>query len=234
MTDAETSTPTPPRWKPLDPLQRRVLGVLIEKAKTTPAGYPMTVNAVVTGCNQKSNREPVMDVEAFDVEKALDQLRTLGVVSEIDWMGRAAKYKHHAYEWLGVSKPEIAVMTELLLRGEQTLGDLRTRASRMEPIPDQATLKPIVDGLVQRGLMIELTPAGRGQMVTHGLYLEHELAELKSRAGGARRVPASDAEHALPTGPATGYTDTLAAMREEIDQLRERIAALEQRLGGQS
>src|SRR5438094_5131294 len=173
-----------PKWQPLDARQRRVLGVLIEKAKTTPAGYPMTVNAIVTGCNQKNNREPLMTLDAFTVEKTLDELRTLGAVSEIDWLGRAAKYKHHAYEWLGVSKPEIAVMTELLLRGDQALGELRARAARMEPIPDLAALKPIVDGLLERGLVIELTSAGRGQAVSHNLYTAPELQELKSRYGG--------------------------------------------------
>lgn len=172
-----------PRWKPLDARQRRVLGVLIEKAKTTPAGYPMTVKAIVTGCNQKNNRDPLSAYDDIDVEKALDQLRTLGTVSEIDWMGRVSKYKHHAYEWLGVSKPEIAVMTELLLRGAQALGDLRARASRMEPIADLNALKPVVDALLERGLMVEITPPGRGQVVSHNLYLPEELAEVK--AGGS-------------------------------------------------
>src|SRR5262245_30590516 len=153
------------KWQPLEPNQRRVLGVLIEKAKTTPAGYPMSVNAIVTGCNQKNNRDPIMALDDIEVERALDQLRTLGAVSEVDWLGRVSKYKHHAYEWLGVNKPEIAVMTELLLRGAQALGELRARAARMEPIEDLAALRPVVAGLLERGLMIELTPAGRGQIV---------------------------------------------------------------------
>src|SRR5580765_787837 len=116
MTDQPLDSPNPaPRWKPLDARQRRVLGVLIEKAKTTPAAYPLTVNAIVTGCNQKNNRDPLTTLDDFGVEKALDELRNMGAVSEIDWLGRVSKYKHHAYEWLGVNKPEIAVMTELLL-----------------------------------------------------------------------------------------------------------------------
>ena len=182
-----------PAWKPLDARQRRVLGVLIEKAKTTPAAYPMTVNAIVTGSNQKNNREPLTSFDDIDVEKALDQLRTLGVVSEIDWLGRVPKYKHHAYEWLGVSKPEIAVMTELLLRGEQALGELRGRAGRMEPIADLAALQPIVAALLERGLMIELTPPGRGQIVSHGLYAASELAELRARFAG--RTQPADSVH---------------------------------------
>ncbi|MEY4069897.1 MAG: hypothetical protein RL721_511, partial [Candidatus Eisenbacteria bacterium] len=153
MTTSPDATP-PRRWRALDPEERRVLGTLIEKAKTTPAGYPMTVNALVTGCNQRNNREPLTAYRDLDVEKALDRLRTSGVVEEIDWMGRAAKYKHTAYDWFGVSRVELAVLGELLLRGEQTLGDLRARAARMEPIADLTELKPIVDGLVARGLMV--------------------------------------------------------------------------------
>ena len=207
------------KWKPLDETQRRVLGVLIEKAKTTPAGYPMSVNAVVVGSNQKSNRDPVMSLDDFVVEKALDELRNMGAVSEIDWIGRVSKWKHHAYEWLGVSKPELAVMAELLLRGAQSLGDLRARAARMEPIPDLAALKPIVNGLVERGLMVELTPAGRGQIVSHNLYLGPELDVLRGRfAGGA------------PVDPGAGASEVVA-LRAEVERLRERVRELEARLG---
>ena len=91
-----TSDSSAPSWKPLDPRQRRVFGVLIEKAKTTPAGYPMSVNAIVAGCNQKNNRDPVTSYDDFGVEKALDELRTFGAVSEIDWLGRVSKWKHQA------------------------------------------------------------------------------------------------------------------------------------------
>src|SRR5262245_35401998 len=180
-TQGAADTDKKPAWKPLDARQRRVLGVLVEKAKTTPAGYPMSVNAIVAGCNQKNNRDPLMTLDDFDVEKTLSELGDLGAVSELDWVGRVPKYKHHVYEWLGVNKAGGRVMCELLLRGAQALGELRGRAARMEPIEDLAALKPIVAGLAERGLMIELTPPGRGQMVSHGLHLPEELAELKSR-----------------------------------------------------
>src|SRR5262245_15976432 len=176
-------TETPPEsappalaWKPLEPRERRVLGVIVEKAKTTPAGYPMTVNAIMVGCNQKSNRDPMMSMTNDDVEQALAELQELTLVKEAPEATRAVKYRHRTYEVFGVERAELAVMTELLLRGAQTLGDLRGRAARMEPIADMAALKPIVDGLVSRGLMIELTPPGRGQIVSHNLYLDSELA----------------------------------------------------------
>ena len=236
--DSEAATPRP-HWKPLEATQRRVLGVLIEKAKTTPAAYPMTINAMVTGSNQKNNREPLTQLDDTDVAAALRGLETLGVVSEIDWMGRSSKFKHHAYEWLGVNKPELAVMTELLLRGEQTLGDLRARAARMEPIADLTELKPIVDGLLARGLMLELTPPGRGQIVSHALYLEPELAALRARLSGHAPREASVAtyhqDRAAPsTAASTEEASTLAAevaeLREEISALRSRVEQLESRL----
>ncbi len=183
MTQPPDPSHVTPERKVLSATQRRVLGALIEKAKTTPAGYPMSVNAIVAGCNQKSNRDPVTAYDDFDVEKALGELQALGVVKEIDWLGRVAKYKHLGHEWLGVRPVELAILTELMLRGPQSLGDLRARAARMEPIEDLTALKPIVEGLVERKLMIELTPPGRGQIVSHNLYEPEELAGLRGLHG---------------------------------------------------
>src|SRR6478672_8697682 len=157
----ESSVEAPRRWQPLSLRQRRVFGVLVEKAKTTPDVYPMTINGLVAGSNQKSNREPQMNLSPEDVEQVLEELRGMGAVTEVQGSGRVAKYRHHAYEWLGVEKTELAVMTELLLRGEQTLGELRGRAARMEPIADLGALKPVVDSLIHKGLMVALTPPGR-------------------------------------------------------------------------
>ena len=219
---------------PLDARQRRVLGVLIEKAKTTPAAYPMSVNAIVTGCNQKNNRDPLTAYDDIDVEKALDELRTLGVVTEIDWLGRVSKYKHHAYEWLGVSRPELAVLTELLLRGAQAMGDLRARAARMEPIADLTELRPIVDALVQRGLMVELSPAGRGQIVSHNLYLPSERAELSaaSASHGAQVAREERSEASVERAPAhsAGSADRIEALSAEVASLRAEVAELRERL----
>ena len=103
-----------------------MLGVLVEKAKTTPDNYPLTL-AGITGSNQKSNRDPKMDLDEDDVLLALDELRKLRP-REVQGSGRAIKYRHAAYDWLDVDGSGSAVMTELLLRGPQTLGELRTRA----------------------------------------------------------------------------------------------------------
>src|SRR3990170_4549314 len=117
-----------PRWQPLEALERRVLGVLVEKAKTTPENYPLSLNSLKSGCNQKNNRSPLMQVEEDQVEAALESLRRVGAVSELQGSGRVDKYRHLAYDWLGVEKVELAVMAELLLRGAQTVGELRGRA----------------------------------------------------------------------------------------------------------
>ena len=122
--DSSTDNSTEaPKWQPIPPVQRRILGVLIEKAKTTPDAYPLSLNALTTGCNQKSNRSPQMNLTNGQVEEALELLREMGATGEVQTGGRVPKFKHYAYEWLGVDKAELAVMAELLLRGEQTVGD---------------------------------------------------------------------------------------------------------------
>lgn len=242
MSDTENK----PQWQPLNSRQRRVFGVLIEKAKTTPDAYPMTLNGIVTGCNQKSNREPLMTLTPEDVEQILDELRSMSAVTEVQGSGRVAKYRHHAYEWLGVDKYEISVMTELLLRGEQTLGDLRARAARMEPIADQAALKQIVDGLLKKNLMVELTPPGRGQIVTHNLYKEREIVELraqyKNHIAAERnyddRPAASSAPRPVSPQPTTsavpqvrGVTaDDFAELRVEVTELQADVARLREQV----
>ena len=222
--------PPPPRWKPLGSRQRRVMGVLIEKAKTTPDGYPMTVNALINGCNQKSNRWPLMNLSQEDIEQALGELREMGAVVEIQGGGRVPKYRHQMYEWLGVDKVEIAVMAELLLRGEQTVGELRGRASRMEPIADLNQLRPILQSLSDKKLVILLTPEGRGQMVTHGLYPERELEELQARvaAHGGRPAGAEGGGDADEERPAarSGLRDELQVLRAEVAELRAEVQRL--------
>lgn len=234
MTELPPESKPAPKWRPLDRTQRRVLGVLIEKAKTTPAGYPMTINAIVTGCNQKNNRDPVTNLDDFGVGRALTELVEMGAVSEVDWVGRVSKWKHHAYEWMGVTKPELAVLAELLLRGAQSVGDLRGRAARMEPIEDLAALRPIIAGLVERGLMIEITPAGRGQIVSHNLYLPDEIEAVKAqggRSGFTSSSPAAPRAEAAPGRP--GLADEVTALREEVSQLRDEVRELKARLDNQ-
>ncbi len=239
MTDESTppaQEASPPRWQPLSATDRRVAGVLIEKAKTTPNAYPMSLNAICTACNQKSNRAPVMELEPDDVEESLDRLRNLGAMGLIEGYGRVQKYRHYLYDWLGVDKVEIAVMAELLLRGAQTIGELRGRAARMEPIRDLGELQPVLASLEAKGLVIPLTSEGRGQIVTHALFSEKEMAGLKAQYGGASPAPAvsnhaltaSTSPPAAATAPVSQVPPQLGeALQRELRELRTQVAQMQ-------
>ncbi len=181
-TQPDQQTPAA-RWRPLEGIQRRILGVLIEKAKTTPENYPLSLNSIRNGSNQKNNRSPLMQLEEDQVEEALEELRKIGAIAQIQGDGRVDKYRHLAYEWLGVEKVELAVMAELLLRGAQTVGELRGRAARMEPIKGLTELQPVLDALLAKRLIQFLTPPGRGSVVTHTLYLDREMDKVRREAG---------------------------------------------------
>ncbi|MDF1701850.1 MAG: DUF480 domain-containing protein, partial [Planctomycetota bacterium] len=118
----------------LDTLEQRIIGALIEKKLTTPDQYPLTLQALVAACNQKSNRDPKMDVEAYEVEGAIRALMDRGWVSRVERFGsRAMRYGHEAGSQLGVDKADLAILQELLCRGPQAPGALKTRCNRMHP-----------------------------------------------------------------------------------------------------
>ena len=247
MTDPSAPQPASQRrWQPLGAIDRRVAGVLAEKAKTTPDIYPMSLNAICTGCNQKSNRAPLMQLEPTDAEESLDRLRALGAVGLVEGYGRVAKYRHYLYEWLGVDKVELAVMTELLLRGDQTVGELRGRAARMEPIADLTALRPVLDSLKAKGLVVALTAEGRGHVVTHALYQPRELETHRAKYQGSGAadagrydepgaaapaypaVPPTAARGLPPAMPSAGGPDAgvVAALRQELADLRDQLVQL--------
>lgn len=202
MSDATS----PSSVRPLDSIERRVLGVLIEKAKTTPDSYPLSLNAVITGCNQKSNRDPVMTLDEEQVTRALTSLRSSGAVAEVYGNGRLARYRHLAYEWLATdrepAKEVVAILAELLLRGAQTEGDLRGRASRMDHIADLDTLRTLLDGMAAKGLIVWLSPPGRGRLLTHGLMTPEQLAKVQAKLGTAVTTVVSPAEEPASPVPA--------------------------------
>ncbi len=228
-TDAQQDMSSEKLWQALSSTQRRVVGVLVEKAKTTPDAYPMTLNALTNGCNQKSNRSPQMELSTDDVEQAIEELRELGAAAEIQSGGRVPKFRHYMYKWLGVDKAELAVMTELLLRGEQTVGELRGRAARMEPIADLNALRPVLDSLLEKDLIVSLTPPGRGHTITHNLYTPERLAQLKEQyATGSARAAAAPAP-AKPKVAAHEFEQLqadVAEMRAEIAELRDKLERL--------
>jgi uncharacterized protein YceH (UPF0502 family) len=207
--------------------ERRVLGVLVEKAKTTPDAYPMTVNALVTGSNQKSSRDPVLNLGDGDVEEALVSAQQKGLVLKITG-GRVVRWRHNLYEALMLDKVELAVLGELLLRGPQTEGELRGRASRMEPIDELETLRAILRRLKERRLAVYLSPEGRrGTIVTHGFHSAQELERLKVQhgAGAPESAPAEPAARPAPPAPPTPEPKALA-LEARLNEAQAEIASL--------
>ena len=236
MSQVETTSGPGAAWVPLNPRERRVVGVLAEKGKTTPEYYPMTVAAIVAGCNQKSNRDPITTYDQDDVEDTLQTLRKKGATILVEAGGRVQRWKHTLYEWLKVSKAELAVVIELLLRGPQTEGELRARVSRMEPLPDLAALQALLDGLTPRGLVVYLSPPGqkRGVMLTHGLYPPDELEKVRLAFASAAAAGDDEAPHRVSTARAElaaaavapAWTAEIAAVRSEVEELRDRLETL--------
>jgi uncharacterized protein YceH (UPF0502 family) len=221
----------------LDVLERRVLGVMVEKAKTTPDAYPLSVNALVSGCNQKSNRDPILNVSDFEVEDALTRCKDKGLAVKIIG-GRVVRWRHYLYESWHIDKQDIAVLGELLLRGPQTEGELRSRAARMEPFDDLDALRRTLRPLVERNLVVYLTPEDRrGAVLTHGFHSQQELAHLRTREA-QHAVSVDAAPPTSPGGQVTSPTlprpeaapsalDTkFAAASGEIEALRRRIDEL--------
>jgi hypothetical protein len=219
-------------WPVLDIQERRLLGVMVEKAKTTPDAYPMSVNALVTGANQKSNRDPLLNLSDLEVEDALVRCQKKNLAIKITG-GRVIRWRHSLYEAWHADKVELAVLAELLLRGPQTEGELRTRASRMEPIDDLDALRAVLQPLVRRNLVVYLTPEDRrGAVLTHGVHDPQELKKHRRRhmaepvpAGAPTPVPT-----APPAPPALGKE--LADARQEIAVLKQSVADLRDEVKG--
>jgi hypothetical protein len=196
---------------------------MVEKAKTTPDTYPMSLNALLTGCNQKSNREPVLNLTEVEVEEALAECQRQALAIRITG-GRVERWRHQLYETWRVDKVELAILAELLLRGPQTEGELRGRASRMEPIDDLVALRAALRPMVERGLIIYLTPEGRrGTVLSHGFHAPAEIKRLLdhhgSRSDAAGEPPAA-------TEPTVKTSDDLAGVRAALEELQEKVHAL--------
>lgn len=220
-------------WVPLTARERRVVGVLVEKQKTTPDNYPMTLNGLATGCNQKSNRDPITNYDADDVEETLHSLRKKGAAVLYEGLGRVEKWKHTLYDWLDLKNRsvEMAILAELLLRGPQTEGDLRARAGRMlkqgEHL-DLPVLQDMLEFLAARELVVYLSPPGqrRGVVVTHNLYPPEELERVRQEF--ARSPLARDDEPPAPSraSASAGLAAEVGSLRDEVRALGEQVAAL--------
>lgn len=151
--------------EPLESLEIRVLGALIEKEVTTPDHYPLSLNALIAACNQKSNREPIMELDAPAVEAALGLLRRQRYVLQIHGSDmRVPKYRQTWTQALDLSRSETALMCLLMLRGPQTLGELRSRSGRLYNFKDLADVELTLNGLLERetGPLVALLPRQTG------------------------------------------------------------------------
>lgn len=223
----ETQTPPATLWPVLDLHERRVLGVLIEKAKTTPDAYPMSVNGLVTGSNQKSNRDPILNLSDVDVEDAMARCQKKGLAIRLTGSSRVERWKHNLYEAWTADKVELAILGELLLRGPQTEGELRGRASRMEPIDDLDKLKALLKPLAERKLIVYLTAEDRrGAVLTHGFHDPKELNQARNRA--ATEPVALAATAVIPPPPVVSRVEErLGAAEAETAEMKRQVAELQ-------
>ncbi|MBI4563117.1 MAG: YceH family protein [Planctomycetes bacterium] len=213
----------------LNAVQRRVLGVLIEKSRTTPAAYPLTLNAVVLGCNQLSCREPVMRLNEDDVAKALRELGEMELAAEVDpdRGARVERYKHLAEEKCGWNEAQLAVLAELLLRGPQTAGELKTNASRMAAVPDLESIMKLLEAFAaQEPPVVRHLPRAPGKSAPRYDHLFYPADEPQDPPGVAPSPPVPPA--ALEARVAKLESD-VAALREEISGLRHLWTAEGQR-----
>ncbi len=196
----------------LNEMEVRVLGCLIEKELTTPEYYPLSLNSLTNACNQKSNRDPVMNLEEGEVVRALDGLRFKQLALQSAEGGRVPKYRHALVEKLRLDPPELAVLCELLLRGPQTVGELRTRGERMHPFPDLAAVEAVLEELMAR------TPPLVARLPRQPGRKEQRYANLFSGE------PEVAIEERVPS-PETARIRVMAE-NERIAKLEEEVAAL--------
>lgn len=225
--------------------QRRVIGVLLEKAFTTPDQYPLTLKAVTTGCNQKSNRDPVSNYSESQVFETLDSLREMGLVAVIHSdSGRTERYRHYMRRRFNFTEPQLAILTELWLRGRQTMGELRGRASRMVPIETLDELRTEFKGLLdQKYVQSNGSIERRGIEVDHNWYQEREGKTLGFE-NSPEEEPAIKEREASPSTATKAASPDLSdfsavieqlqldnqSLRREIDTLTQSLEELRQQL----
>lgn len=207
----------------LDRTEQRIVGVLIEKQRTVPDTYPMTENALVNGCNQSSNRDPVMSLETFEVAGALMAMHGRDVVRRVEGGGRVAKYRHRLDELLGVGDQQLAVLAELLLRGPQAPGALKPRVARMGL---QGTSEQIEAVLHE---MAAIQPPLCAQEPKRPRERDHRWRHLLGDGTEVVAV-AEEAAPESPSAPASSDSPAPAPSPVASDAVLQRLAALEQRV----
>lgn len=208
-------TPTPFAEHPLSAIEVRILGSLIEKQATTPESYPLTLNALLLACNQKTSREPVMNLASGAVGQALRSLEDRQLV-RLQMASRADRWEQRVDKKLELAPPQLALLGLLLLRGPQTLGELLTRSNRLYAFEDVEQVQHQLERLISRGLAV-LVPRQSGQREDRYLHLLGSAGEREELIANQR----SDA-------PASGGGN--ADHEQRIQALEARVAELEDKL----
>lgn len=202
----------------------RVLGCLVEKELATPEYYPLTLNALTAACNQKSNRDPVLAMEETDVVRALDSLRGRGFARQSAEGVRAMKYCHCLTEKLLLEPPDLAVLAELLLRGAQTVGELRGRAERMRPFAGLAAVEQVLHDLADRDVpLVTRLPRQPGRKESRFAHLFS--GEPPAVTDEATAPPESARRQVMAENERIGRLEAeVASLREEVAALRQTMA----------
>jgi uncharacterized protein len=205
-----------------DAAEIRVLGCLIEKQRTTPDAYPLTLNSLRLACNQSTNRDPLVDYDEGTIRDALERLGKRGWTRLATWSNRRTmKYRHLFDEALGLSEAETALLCVLMLRGPQTSGEIKPRAERLHAFADTGEVERTLEGLSERGLVRRLArrPGERGR----------RHAQLVGGGGEepAEGEPVRSPDHAAPPA-APGLEDRVTRLEAQLDELRGQIEELRQ------
>lgn len=212
----------------LNPIEARILGCLMEKQRTTPEQYPLTLNALLTACNQKSSRNPVMNLELGVVGHQINELRGRGLI-HAGFSGRTERYDHKMVGTFHLSREEQAALTVLMLRGPQTLGELRINCARLAEFPDLGGVAETIHKLIDRApaLVMELPrlPGKREERYMHLLCGEPDPAELAAMSAAALAAPA-------PAVAQGGRQESqITALQAEVERLRADLDHLWQLTG---
>lgn len=220
----DNETPLPP----LSPLEARILGALIEKEVTTPEYYPLTLNALLAACCQKNNRAPVISLDDETLARGIVTLQDKGLLESFSGASaRTLKYRERLNSRLGLAPDERAVLCELLLRGPQTPGELRTRAARMHPFTTLEEVQAALDKLASRpaGALVSELPRQPGQKearVAHLLGDQPPSAELPQ--GSELPPPAAVAAALNGSARAAALEARVAALENEVSDLKALFA----------
>lgn len=213
---------------PLSLLETRILGVLAEKQRTVPDTYPLSLNALVAGCNQKTSRDPVMEVSEAEVSVALDTLRGHSLVIESSG-SRVPRYSHNIERVLQVPSQSVAILTILMLRGPQTAGELRINCERLHRFADISAVEAFLNELAERsaGALVQELPRQPGMRENRWMHLlSGAPSEDQLRACGGRADEGSQAAPEMQV-----MQQRIAGLEGEVARLQDQLARLAEALG---